>query len=256
MFMEPGKNYRYKIVFSYDGTNFFGYAKQVNKRTVEEEIEKALSVIFKSNIKIYASGRTDKHVHALNQVADFVLDHKLVNKDKTLISLNKLLPNDIHIKSLTKVDINFSSRFDAKAKVYEYIINNKEYDPLKRDYELFDSRVKNIYLLKELSTLFIGTHNFQNFTSKETDEDNFIRTIYDISFKYKRNEGRIYILFKGNGFMRYEIRKIVGTLIEASLLKISESEIKYYLNSSNRSIINYTADPKGLYLKKVIYEKK
>ena len=205
--------YRYKIVFSYDGSLFFGYAKQIDKRTIQGEIEKVLSTIFCSNITIYASGRTDKGVHAYAQVADFVLDKKIKNIDKTLSSINKLLPGDIYVKELRKVNNNFSSRFNAKSKEYEYIINYKNYNPLKRNYELFDNKIINIDNIKSMSKLFIG-----------------------------------------DGFMRYEIRKIVGTLIECGKNRLSENEILYYLNNEKRIIINYTAIPNGLYLKKVRYK--
>ena len=245
--------YRYKIVFSYDGSLFFGYAKQIDKRTIQGEIEKVLSTIFCSNITIYASGRTDKGVHAYAQVADFVLDKKIINIDKTLSSINKLLPGDIYVKELRKVNNNFSARFNAKSKEYEYIINYKNYDPLKRNYELFDNKIINIDNIKSMSKLFIGTHNFKNFTSKEQDEFNFVRTIFDIKIKnYK--DGHLKLTFIGDGFMRYEIRKIVGTLIECGKNRLSENEILYYLNNEKRIIINYTAIPNGLYLKKVRYK--
>lgn len=245
------KKYRYKIVFSYDGTNFFGYAKQVDKRTIQGEIEAVLSKILNSNILIYASGRTDKGVHAYSQVADFIIDFK-IDTNRILKSMNKLLPEDIYIKKLVKVNTNFSSRFNAISKEYEYVINYKKYDCLRRNYELFDDKISNIEKIIECSKLFIGTHNFQNFTSKESDENNFVRTIFDINIKNKR-DGHLIISFIGNGFMRYEIRKIVGTLIECGKDKIGKDDILYYLNNEKRIIINYTASPNGLYLKKVRY---
>ncbi len=247
------KKYRYKIVFSYDGSNFFGYAKQVNKRTIQEEIEKVLSKIFNETVTIYSSGRTDKGVHAINQVADFTLSKRIIDINKTLNSINKLLCKDIYIKKLSKVNLNFSSRFNCINKEYEYVINYKNYNPLRRNYELFDNKIVDINKMKECSKLFIGTHNFQNFTSKESDENNFIRTIFDIKFKNKL-DGHLLITFIGDGFMRYEIRKIVATLIECGKQKINEEDILYYLNNEKRIIINYTANPCGLYLKKVRYK--
>jgi len=243
--------YRYKIVFSYDGTLFSGYAKQSNLRTIQGEVERVLQIVFREEILIYASGRTDKKVHALNQVADFLLSKKINNIDFILYRINKNLPKDIYVKSLKRVKLSFSSRLDAKEKIYQYRLNIKEYDPLMRNYEAFDLNVKDIDYFIELSKIFIGTHCFKNFTSKKEDDRDFIRTIFDISIKLKKNV--LFITFKGNGFMRYEVRKIVQTLIEGSKRKISKERIIELLNSPNREIINVTADPSGLYLVKVRY---
>lgn len=107
---------KYKLNFSYDGTNYFGYAKQVDKITIQEEVETKLSKILNSKIKIYASGRTDKKVHAIEQVADFTID-KDIDCKKLKIQLNKILNDDIHINNIEKVSEEFSSRFSAKKKL-------------------------------------------------------------------------------------------------------------------------------------------
>ena len=243
--------YRYKIIFSYDGTLFYGYSKQISLRTVQEVVEKSLSTILNEDIKIYASGRTDKGVHALNQVADFTISKKIENKEKFLYQFNKILPDDIYCKNIVKTKLDFSSRFNAKKKIYVYRINLKEYNPLMRNYEYFDNNITDLEMMKEVSKLFIGTHDFKNFTSKKEDDNNFIRTIYSIDFKL--NKGILNIEFTGDGFMRYEVRKIVGTLLEVGKKHIDIRKVKDILYSNNRSIINYTASASGLYLKKVVY---
>ena len=240
---------RYKIIFSYDGSEYFGYAKQPNKKTIQGEIEGVLATIFQKEIGIFASGRTDKGVHAIGQVAHFDLDIE-IDVEKILVSLNKLLPNDIHINELKKVDDDFHSRFSAKSKIYEYVINVGEYDPLKRNFE-FNFKNIDIEKMKHASKLFIGEHNFQNFTSKEEDEDGYIRRIESINFDVKDNI--VKIEFVGNGFMKYQVRKIVGVLLEIGKNKIDENYILEYLNKNERDIVTFTAPPQGLYLKKVIY---
>jgi tRNA pseudouridine38-40 synthase len=241
----------YKLVFAYDGSKYFGYAVQKNEEhTVQAVIEKAISTILNKETKIYASGRTDRGVHALNQVANFHCDH-LLDEAKFLRSLNKLIPNDIYFKKITKVDEKFNARFSAVAKEYIYIINYKEYDPFRRAYELLDTKI-DYDLLLATSQIFVGTHNFQNFTSKPTDDKNFVRTIYSISFK--RKEGRIYIDFKGDGFMTYMIRKIIGALLEVNKGNLKTDEILNLLNLEKREIITYTAPPEGLFLKRVYYK--
>ena len=132
------------------------------------------------------------------------------------------------------------------------MINYKKYDVVLRNYELFDCYI-DINKLIEASKLFIGKHNFMDFCSKDNDEDNFIRTIKDIKIEIKGS--RILLYFVGDGFMRYQIRKIVGTLIEISKGKIESDFIKNHLDQQNRTIVSYQADPKGLYLVEVKYWK-
>ncbi len=258
------KKYNYKMVFTYDGTLFFGSQIQPSNRSVEEKLTKALNLILnKKDIKLYMSGRTDKGVHAINQVANFFTNKKLDNLEDFKRRINKIISEDIFIKSIQKVSNSFSARFSATKKEYYYLINiDENYDPLRRNYELYKGKyitLSDINRLKEVSKLFIGTHNFINFTSKEVDEtDNFIRTIYDIKIKLINNKKIIKISFIGNGFMRYEIRKIVGTFLAYLENKIDLTTIKSYLddknNLNNRKIINYQADSKALYLYKVYYK--
>lgn len=242
--------HRYKIIFSYDGSPFFGYAKQPNTFTVQSEIERVLNIILNTNIKIFASGRTDKGVHAINQVAHFDSENQIEDLNKFLISMNKLIDKAIYIRSINEVDESFHARFSAKGKIYVYFINFGDYSPILRNYEL---NLKGIDISKIIyaTKFFIGKMNFQNFTSKEEDDDNFIREIFDISYEMKAN--RLIMYFKGDGFMKYEIRKIVGTLIEFAKGKIDEEFIISHLNSSIRNIVSFQAPAKGLYLKEVIY---
>lgn len=241
---------RYKLTFSYCGTNFYGYAKQPNERSVQGEIEKILSIVLNEEITLYASGRTDKGVHAVNQVAHFNTTKDIANLIKFKHSLNKLIDSDIYFKNVEQVDEDFHARFSAKGKIYQYVLNLKEYVPFFKDLELYISDLC-IDKMEDAAKLFIGKHNFQDFTSKKEDEANFIRTIYDISFT-KRND-RLVIFFKGDGFMRYQIRKLVGTLIEIGKGKLQKDYILLHLDKEKREIVNYQAPSKGLYLKEVIY---
>lgn len=240
---------RYKINFSYDGTNYFGYAKQVNVSTIQEEIESKLSLILNENITIYASGRTDKKVHAIEQVADFETS-KTLDPQNFKYRLNKLLNDDIHINYIEPVDDSFSSRFSLKKKTYIYIINPLEPTPFLRNYELFENRI-DINKIKDCLDLFIGTHNFMNFTSKEEDENNFERTIFD--FKIIEKDNKYIFEITGNGFMRYMVRKIIGVLIEIGKGNLNKDFIINNLNSTKREIITYTASPQALYLYKIYY---
>lgn len=241
---------RYLITFSYDGTNFYGYQKQIDKRTVQQEIENVLSKINNQKININASGRTDAKVHALNQKAHFDLD-KTFDLDKLKRSMNQLLPNDIYIKKIENVGDSFHARFDVKKKIYIYKINVGEYNPIDRNYIYQYNKTLNVEKINDAFNYLIGEHNFKTFT-KSTDEiKDYVRTIYDI--KLSENNNIITITFTGNGFLRYMVRNMVGTLIVIGEEKAEPNIIEELLKCEDRKEAFKTADPEGLYLADVEY---
>lgn len=236
---------------SYKGTNYQGWQKQKSAPTVQSEIEKVLSKILNTEINIYASGRTDAGVHANHQYFHFDID-KDVDIDRLMYSTNCLLPKDIKINSLKRVDDDFHARFSAKKKEYKYIVNLKGNNPF--NYELNAEMYLDVddNLLKESLNLFIGEHNFQDFTSKEEDDNNFVRTIYFASFT--RSGDQLVISFIGNGFMRYQIRDMVATALMVAANKESIEFIKQHLkDKKERDIVSYKAPAEGLYLEEVYY---
>lgn len=242
---------RIKAICKYKGTNYFGWQKQVDQISVQQVITDALDKILNTEINIYASGRTDAGVHAYGQVFHFDL-FKEVDLDKLKYSLNCVLPSDISIVSLEEVDDDFHARFNASMKHYRYILSFKEKDPLFFEYEYNCLYETDINKLIKCLELFKGEHNFKNFTSKEDDEDNFVRNIYEIKTSYKND--KFIIDIKGDGFMRYMIRNIVGTSLAVAWGKEDISYVKEKLkDESERSISPYKAPPQGLYLMEVKY---
>lgn len=238
---------------SYNGTNYQGWQKQPNGITVQEVIEKDLSQFFNREISIYGAGRTDAGVHALGQRFHFDVDADEVDLDRLQYSLNMMLPPDIKIEDLDQVEDDFHARYSAKGKIYGYSILLDSKDVLF--YQLMWLCPYNIDkdLLKETLTHFIGVHNFKNFTSKETDEDNFVRKINNISTNFS-SEKEVSITFNGEGFMRYMIRYIVGTAIEVARGKMSIDEVDKLLDDkSERNIVSDKAPACGLVLLDVIY---
>ena len=238
-------------ICSYKGTNYYGWQKQVGFISVQSKIEEVLSQIYDMPISITGSGRTDAGVHAYKQYFHFVTE-----KDKDLkqltYAMNKMLPEDIHILSLEKVADDFHARYNAKRKIYEYDILLKNKEVFNYDLAYLYPMNLDVDLLKEALKLFEGEHNYQDFTSKEEDEGNFIRTIYSI--EVKQDKDLIKIRFEGNGFMRYQIRNMVGSAIAVASKKEDISFIKYHLDGNKkREIIAYKAPAMGLYLVDVIY---
>ena len=241
---------RYLMTFSYDGTNFNGYQIQKDKRTIEEEIEKVLTKINHNNyVKIHASGRTDTHVHALNQKAHFDLEN--IEEEKLKTKLNKMLPSDIYIKNIEKVEKNFHARYHKKQKEYIYKINLGEYNPLEANYIYQYNKSLNIKNMEEASKYLIGTHDFTSFVAASGKKEDMTRTITEISFIIK--EDILTITFKGDGFLRYQVRNMVGTLIEIGENKKEVKEIEEILKSKDRKKASKTFSPVGLYLKDVTY---
>ena len=241
---------RYLATVSYNGSAYYGWQKQVGKISIQEIIEGVLSMILDKETKIYASGRTDAGVHSLGQTFHF--DAKEI-KDlgKFTYSINSLLPKDIFVDSIIKVDDNFHARYNVKRKIYSYYINIGKYDLFKVDEIYQFLRPLDIEKMKECLNIFLGEHCFQNFTSKDEDENNYVRIIYDA--KLSLDNDIIKIIFEGNGFMRYMVRMIVGTLIEVGLGKLKIEEVKAILDDKNRNVVSYKAPANGLYLDKVIY---
>lgn len=237
------------MIVEYNGANFYGWQKQKGKRTVQGELEEKISFLTKEDVTVEGSGRTDKGVHALNQVATVEIENKIPLKNfKT--ALNKLLSDDVAVKKVSLAKLDFHPRFSAKKKTYEYRLDiSKTKNAI--DYQLITHYPYKINLerMKKSSKLLIGKHNFKAFCSADTNVTNFEREIYDISIKKVGNI--LTFIVTGNGFLYNMVRIIVGTLLEIE--KVGEEKILKAFESGNRNLLGKTMPPNGLYLKKVDY---
>ena len=236
---------------TYKGTNYYGWQKQVGFKSVQSTIEEVLSKIYDTTVNIVGSGRTDAGVHALKQYFHFIVEK---NKDlkQLMYAMNKMLPDDIQILSLDLADDDFHARYNARKKIYEYRIMLKNKDVFNYDLAYLYPMDLDFNLLEESLKMFEGKHCFKDFTSKEEDESGFIREIYKI--KVNKDGNDISIRFEGNGFMRYQIRNMVGTAIAIASKKEDIQFIKNHLQGNkNREIVAYKAPAVGLYLVDVIY---
>ena len=242
---------RYKITFSYDGSNFNGYQVQPNLRTVEGCLENAISYLNKQiPTKVHSSGRTDAKVHALGQVAHFDLT---INNtlEKIKRGLNSNLPDDIHIIKVELVSEDFHARYSVKKKEYIYKINIGEYNPIERNYVYQYNKSLDIMEMKKAIKYFEGEHDFTSFVSSEDVRENKVRKIIKTDIKLKKDI--LEITFQGNGFMKYQVRNMVGLLISIGEHKKKVEDVSKILANKNRSQKFKTAAPEGLYLKKVWY---
>lgn len=242
---------RYLIRFSYDGTGFSGYQKQPGERTVEGMLENALyNINNHTETRIFSSGRTDRGVHALGQVAHFDIDVN-ITLYKLKCALNSLLPEDIHVLSTEIVDKNFHARYNAISKTYIYKINVGEYSPIDRNHVYQYCKDLNFDNMRLAINDFLGEHDFKPFVSEEAIKSSYVRTIYSVDMK---KEGDIItISFTGNGFMKYQVRNMVGVLIKIGSGKLTTDSVKNILNGTMDKIKIITAKGSGLYLKEVVY---
>ena len=241
---------RYLIRFSYDGSCFNGFQRQKDLKTVQGDIEKALTELNQNEVSIHASGRTDKGVHALDQVAHFDLDKEvsLYNLKKYL---NKSLNGEIYIKEVTTCDEDFHARYNVVNKTYSYYINTGEYNPIKRNYEYQFCKDLDVRSMKEAVKCLIGKHDFRSFATDSDDKENTVREIYSISITEEKET--IKISFEGNGFLRKMIRNIMGILIEIGLGNKDILYLKEVLEQNKRSGNMKCAPACGLYLEEVSY---
>ncbi len=240
---------KYLISISYDGSKFYGFQRLIGHNTVQKKIEDALSTIAKESIEIKGAGRTDRGVHAIDQKATFNLNIN-INQDHLKLALNSLISPYIYITNIKVVNNDFHPRFQVVKKEYIYKINIGEFNPLYYDYIYEPNYKLDINKMKECAKLFIGIHNFKNFTSGE--RNNYECIIYNIEFTEKNNI--LEIKFTGKSFYRYMVRNLVGAMLDVSNNKVSLDEIKEALEHPEIKRQFKTAIPNGLYLNKIIYE--
>lgn len=243
---------RFLIKFSYDGSSYSGFQTQKGLETIQEKMEDALKIVNNNQTTpIIATGRTDKGVHALCQYGHADIDVNITEK-KLKRALNSNLPEDIHVISTKIVDKDFHARYNVKEKEYQYKINVGEYNPLQRNY-IFQYNYKlDTNSMKEAIQVFKGTHDFRAFVTDNKEKENCIRTVTEVNITEENSI--ITITFKGDGFLRYQVRNMVGILIRVGENKLSTKDVERILESKDRTKSGKTAPPQGLYLVNVKYE--
>jgi len=241
------------IKIEYDGTKFYGWQYQPDRKTVQNEIEKALEIIFKQKISIYGAGRTDSGVHAKGQIAHFVIPYDNIELNKLKTSLTALIGPYIAIVDIAWVDIKFHSRFDAIYRTYSYwFIKDNIRHPLYIERAFSPNISMKADEFISYFHLLIGEHNFSSFSSKDSSTKNPIRNIHNIW--YKENDTIIKLYIKANSFLRNMVRIIMGTAIYYYKRGKSPLIMKEILDKQNREKAGPTAPPYALYLEEIGYE--
>jgi len=242
----------YKITIEYDGSEFFGFQRQNNFRTVQDEIEKALKALGWGDKSILFAGRTDSGVHAEEQVVAFSLNWQH-DSLQLMKAINDHLPSDVSVLQISECYDGFHPRFDAKERYYRYqIYVNETRRPLFDRYYWRIWPAPHRDIIEEASREFVGQHDFQKLGCKVPDDNlDIMRTVSSIDWLYKE-DNKILFFIRAQSFLYHMVRRIVFILIKAGQNKIQLSEIqKGDLGFSE--LPAGIAPARGLFLEKVIY---
>jgi tRNA pseudouridine38-40 synthase len=239
----------YKLKIQYDGTNYAGWQIQENGSTVQLKIVETIEVLTKFRVNLIGSGRTDSGVHALGQVANFKIDVDL-DLYRFSHSLNAILPKDISITGIHNIGENFHSRFDAKKRSYIYLIS-KIKSPFYYPYSWHYHEPIDILKLSKLSESLIGKFDFTSFARKNTETDNKVCEVFQISWR----ESKEFVIFfiEANRYLHGMVRTIVGTLLKLVKEKEGTKLITELINLKDREAAGEAVPAQGLFLYKVNY---
>ena len=240
---------RVKMTIAYNGANYFG--SQIQKetdQTVNGQIEKALGLL-QIDTKVQASGRTDRGVHASRQVIHFDLPLYWKDLNKLQDSLTRILPSDIAIRRMEQVDDTFHARYSAKKRAYRYIISTQKANPFLADIVTYVDVIDE-KKIREAIVLFEGEHDFENFKKSGSDTDSFVREIYKTGVY--NHKGYTVLYFEANGFLRSQIRLMVGFLLKISDGTYTKEDLLSQLNVDKNFKLK-PAPHQGLYLCNIKY---
>ncbi len=248
----------FKLLIQYDGTDFHGWQMQENQRTVQGELERTLSLLEDADVKVVGSGRTDAGVHAEGQVANVRLKRPFT-PDQLRTAINGNLWRDVRVMKVEKAADDFHARFSAKAKTYSYrVVNAPVMSPFWLRFAHHEARFLDVGRMNDAARLFLGEHDWTAFSAARSDVENRVRTIKNFTVESfwdaRSNSSVIEFRISGNGFLRYMVRSIVGTMLEVGRGEKDSDTILTAIIGGDRDLAGKTAPANGLTLMKVDYE--
>jgi tRNA pseudouridine38-40 synthase len=242
----------FRLIVGYDGTAYHGWQRQRADRTIQGEIEKALATMTGKSVSLEGSGRTDAGVHAVGQTASFSSDAGL-GPDIYLKGLNSLLPDDILIRACESAGPSFHARYDARSKVYQYRILNRDMPSvMQRHFIWHIRRPLNVEAMQKAASCFVGEHDFKAFEGTGSPRTSTVRHVIHAGVR-QTEDSRILFDIEADGFLRYMVRNMVGTLVDVGNGRIQWDDVSGILLSKDRNRAGATAPAKGLFLMKVNY---
>jgi tRNA pseudouridine38-40 synthase len=249
----------FKLTIAYDGTEFHGWQFQLSKPTVQGEIVAVLRRLTQENVTLLGAGRTDAGVHALGQVGSFHTQSPL-SAAEFQRALNALLPATIRIVAAEETGPDFSARWSAKGKVYRYrIYRGKVVPPMLWRYVLHYPFPLDEEAMANAAARFVGVHDFTSFAASTSSEDddrerNMTREIFTTGLKRSEDGEELWFTVHGRSFLRYMVRKMVGTLLEVGRGKLLPQDIDKLYELKDRSKSGPTVPPQGLFMVSVDHD--
>ena len=241
---------RYFIELAYKGTHYHGWQFQPNATSVQETLDKALSLILKKEIAIVGAGRTDAGVHAKQMFAHFDFD-EVIDVPHVVRKLNSYLPKDIAIYTIHPVHDEAHARFDAKKRTYEYHIHTHK-NAFESDDSWYHPYYLNVEKMNEACQLLFNYTDFECFSKVHTDVNTFNCTIFEA--QWQKNNDTLIFTISADRFLRNMVRAIVGTMISIGMGKITIADFIQIIESKDRNKAGFSVPAHGLYLTKVEYE--
>ena len=248
----------FKLTIQYDGTDFHGWQMQNELRTVQGELSQAVCQIEGRDVVVHGSGRTDAGVHAQGQVASVDLQRQLT-PEKLRSAINGNIGKDVRVMDAKVVAPEFHARYSALEKTYLYrVVNGPVISPFWLRYAHQEARALDLERMRESAALFLGTHEWTAFSSAQSDSETKRRTISCLAIKERRDEQgqcrMVEVTMSADGFLRYMVRSIVGSLLAVGRGEMDVKLIDRALNEGDRSLAGATAPACGLTLLSVRYE--
>jgi len=240
-----------KLLLSYDGTDFSGWQRQPDRRTVQQVLEEAIGRLTGVVPSTNASGRTDAGVHALGQVVHFYTASR--HDPETFVkALNAMLPRDVRVKGAWDVPQSFHATLDAKAKLYRYVIDNgRIVDPFQTRYAWHVVQKLDAAAMHRAAQALKGRHDFHSFETNWPNRTSSVRTITHVAVN--RMNDAVWVDVEADGFLYNMVRSITGTLVEVGKGKWPEAKVAEIIAAEDRREAGPTAPPQGLFLVRVRY---
>src|ERR1051325_903005 len=248
----------FKLLLQYDGTDFHGWQIQEGLRTVQGELSRVLSLLDGREVVVRGSGRTDAGVHAEGQVASVDLKRD-ITPQKLRNAINGNLPGDVRVLFADSASRDFHGRYSARSKTYCYrIVHGPVVSPFWSRYALQEARPLDLERIKDSARLFVGEHDWTAFCAAQSDIDSRVRNVFQCDIEDQWNaRGHCHLIeikVSANGFLRYMVRSIAGTLLAAGRGEIDARAIKRAIDEGNRDLVRATAPAHGLTLRSVHYD--
>ncbi|MGM0471855.1 MAG: tRNA pseudouridine(38-40) synthase TruA [Bacillota bacterium] len=241
-----------KAIIAYDGTNYYGFQRQVDVPTVQDALEDGLYHLTQEEINLIAASRTDRGVHAQGQVVNFETTSP-IPVDRFRFAWDNAVADDILIKEVTEVPADFHARYQAQGKIYEYqLLNQTLPSVFARNYTYHIKQELDYQRLEKAASYLVGVHDFASFQTSGSSVNSTVRTIEEFSMDFEE-ENRVKLRIAGDGFLYNMVRIIVGTLIKIATERLDPEVMSEIIAAQDRRAAGPTAPACGLRLIKVKY---